>query len=222
MWNKTVNGTKTQRATVAEGHKPHRLRYADNHKRNRQMPRKDLLSRFRATLSAGAKPWCLTLALGCLLTPPWAHSQALFVQTPYQNPKALIDIYLDHPAKMGAALYWVRSLVNPLVEPPYNMLPEDMSVIVLLHGTELVTVARKNASQYEDVVQRMRYYASQGVKFKVCGLALKDFGYQPNDLQDFVEVTPSAMSELVHWQNQGYALITPVVTEKKQATDDIR
>jgi uncharacterized protein len=166
-------------------------------------------------------PFVLLLMVG-VLSPLNSFAQARWVQTPYHNPKALIDIYLDHPAKMGAALYWVRSLVNPLVEPPYNMLPEDMSVIVLLHGTELATVARKNATHHEEVVQRMRYYASQGVKFKVCGLALKDFGYQPSDLQDFVEVTPSAMSELVHWQNQGYALITPVVTEKKQATDDIR
>lgn len=166
----------------------------------------------------------LPLALACLAAqlPDPAQAQATFVQTPYQNPKALVDIYLDHPDKMGAALYWVRSLVNPLVEPPYSMLPEDMSVIVLLHGTELVTVARKNASRYEDVVQRMRYYASQGVKFKVCGLALKDFGYTLADMQDFIEVTPSAMSELVHWQNQGYGLITPVVTEKKVATEDIR
>lgn len=186
------------------------------------MTRKDLFFRWSAAQRPSPKLGCLAFAAAWVLATPLAHAQARFVQTPYQNPKALVDVYLDHPAKMGAALYWVRSLVNPLVEPPYNMLPEDMSVVVLLHGTELVTVARKNATLYEDVVQRMHYYASQGVKFKVCGLALKDFGYQASDLQDFVEVTPSAMAELVHWQNQGYALITPVVTEKKQATDDIR
>lgn len=169
---------------------------------------------------AQAFAWVCAVAFSGLATP--AHAQATFVQTPYQNPKALVDVYLDHPAKMGAALYWVRSLVNPLVEPPYSMLPEDMSVIVLLHGTELVTVARKNEATYADVVQRMRYYASQGVKFKVCGLALKDFGYTLADMQDFIEVTPSAMSELVHWQNQGYGLITPVVVDKRLSTDDIR
>ena len=65
-------------------------------------------------------------------------------------------------------------------------------------------------------------YADQGVKFKVCGLALKDYGYTPADMQPFVEVTPSAMTELVHWQNQGYGLITPVVTDKKVSIDEIR
>jgi hypothetical protein len=68
----------------------------------------------------------------------------------------------------------------------------------------------------------MRYYASQGVKFRVCGLALTDFGYRAEQLQDFVEVAPSAITELVHWQNQGYALVTPVVTEKKVSTESIR
>ena len=164
----------------------------------------------------------LVLCIGLAAAPLAALAQAKVVQTPYKQPKALFDIYLDHPAKMGAALYWLRSFVNPLLEAPYSFFNDDMSVIVVLHGTELVTVAKKNEATYQDVVQRMRYYADHGVKFKVCGLALKDFGYTPNDLQPFVEVTPSAMTELVHWQNQGYGLITPMVTDKKLSIDEIR
>ena len=162
----------------------------------------------------------LALALGAGVLPVAAQGRR--VQTPYANPKVLFDVYLDHPAKMGAALYWVRSLVNPLTEAPYSLFPEDMSIIVLLHGTELVTVARKNEAKYEELVQRMRYYASQGVKFKVCGLALQDYGYTDADMQPFIEITPSAMTELVHWQNRGYALITPQVPDKRHAIEDIR
>lgn len=174
-----------------------------------------------------ARRWCRVALVACLsamplLTPGSAHAQASFVQTPYKNPKAMFDIYLDNPAKMGAALYWLRSFVNPLLEAPYSFFNDDMSVIVVLHGTELVTVAKKNEAKYEEVVQRMRYYAEHGVKFKVCGLALKDFGYTLSDMQPFIEVTPSAMTELVHWQNQGYALITPVVTDKRLNIEDIR
>lgn len=165
---------------------------------------------------------CLAALAGMALLAPSARAQARFVQTPYKNPKALFDIYLDNPAKMGAALYWLRSFMNPLTEAPYSLFNDDMSVIVVLHGTELVTVAKQNEDKYESVVQRMRYYADQGVKFKVCGLALQDFGYTLADMQDFVEVTPSAMTELVHWQNQGYGLITPVVTDKRFSIEDIR
>ena len=161
------------------------------------------------------------MLVGIIPTAP-ALAQAKFVQTPYQNPKALIDIYLDDPQKLGAALYWLRGLVNPLTEAPYSMFPEDMRIVVLMHGTEIVTLARKNEERYKEVVQRMRYYAAMGVKFKVCGLALQDFQYTANDLFDFVEVTPSAITELMHWQNRGYALITPQVNDKKFSTEQIR
>ena len=116
----------------------------------------------------------------------------------------------------------MRSLVNPLTEAPYSMFPEDMSIIVLMHGTEIVTLAKKNQERYQEVLQRMRYYADMGVKFKVCGLALQDYGYSAADMQDFVEVAPSAITELMHWQNQGYALIPAVVQDKKFSIEQIR
>lgn len=163
----------------------------------------------------------LALSLGVLGSSA-VHAQAKRVQTPYANPKVLVDVYLDHPAKMSTALYWLRSLVNPLTEAPYSMFAEDLNIIVLLHGTEIVTVARKNEEKYEDVVKRMRYYAGMGVKFKICGLGMQDYGYVPEDLQPFIEVTPSAMTELVHWQNRGYALITPQVVDKRLSIGDIR
>jgi uncharacterized protein len=174
----------------------------------------------RAALSG----WGSLLAMGCLawgLAGP-AAAQGKRVQTPYEHPKVLFDFYLDHPAKMGAALYWIRSLINPLTEAPYSMFPEDMKVIVLLHGTELVTVARKNEARYPEVVQRMRYYADMGVRFLVCSLALIDYRYAAEDLQPFVEIIPSSVPEIVHWQNQGYALITPQVPDKQFSIDEIR
>jgi len=61
----------------------------------------------------------------------------------------------------------------------------------------------------------MRYYALLGVKFRVCGLAAADYGYRTEDFQDFIEVAPSAITELGHWQQQGYALITPRILEKR-------
>jgi intracellular sulfur oxidation DsrE/DsrF family protein len=163
-----------------------------------------------------------TLALLSSLCHAPAHAQATVVQTPYQNPKALVEVYLDDPRKLGGALNWLRGLINPLTLSPYNMEPEDMHIIVLMHGTEIVTLARKNEARYKELVQRMRYYAETGVKFKVCGLAMKDYGYTAADLYDFVEVTPSAIPELMHWQMQGYALIPATVIDKKFSIEDIR
>jgi len=144
------------------------------------------------------------------------------VETPYTAQKVVYDFYLDDPAKMGPALYWVRSLLNPLMDAPYGFAPESLNVVVVIHGTEIVTVAKKNYDRYRQVVERMRYYAGLGVKFKVCALAASDYGYRAEDFYDFVEVVPSAFTELAHWQLQGYALITPRVPEKRFTVDEIR
>jgi hypothetical protein len=97
-----------------------------------------------------------------------------------------------------------------------------MSIKVVVHSTEIVTLAKKNAEKYHAVVERMRQYVDFGVEFKVCGLAAQDYGYGPDDFQDFVEIIPSALTELVYWQQQGYALITPVVVAKHHTIDEIR
>ena len=83
-------------------------------------------------------------------------------------------------------------------------------------------MARKNYDKYRDAVERMRYYASLGVEFKVCGLAAQDYGYATDAFHDFVDVVPSAITELAHWQLQGHALITPVVMEKRFSIEEIR
>lgn len=150
------------------------------------------------------------------------HAAAKFVATPYAPAKVVFEFYLDNPQKIGSALYWVRSLMNPLMEAPYNYSPEDLNIVVVIHGNEIVTVAKKNEAKYQDAVDRMRYYAGLGVKFKVCGQAAADFGYRVEDFQDFIEVVPNAITELAHWQQQGYALIVPKVMEKTIDVESIR
>ena len=169
-----------------------------------------------------------TLFLAILLVCTQAHAadapakMAKIVQTPYEEPKVLFDFYFDDPQKINLALYWIRSLMNPLAEAPYNYAPEFMNIVVVIHGTEIVTVARHNYQKYKDAVDRMRYYAQLGVKFKVCGLAAEDYGYRLKDFQDFIELVPSAIPELAHWQQQGYAVIAPNIMEKKFAIEEIR
>jgi intracellular sulfur oxidation DsrE/DsrF family protein len=144
------------------------------------------------------------------------------VQTPYSEQKVVFDFYFDDPEKINSALYWIRSLINPLMEEPYGIAPEFMDIKVVIHGTEIVTVARKNYTRYRDAVERMRYYASLGVEFKVCGLAASDYGYGTDAFHEFIDVVPSAITELAHWQLQGHALIAPLVMEKKFTIEEIR
>jgi len=161
------------------------------------------------------------MLLACLLSLR-AEAEATQVQTPYTEQKVVFDFFFDDPAKISGALYWLRSLINPLIAEPYDYAPESLDIVVVVHGSEIVTLAQHNYERYREAVERMRYYAELGVKFKVCGLAAHDFGYKREDFYDFVEIVPSGITELAHWQLQGYALITPQVTDKKYHIEEIR
>lgn len=163
----------------------------------------------------------LFLAMLLVLSAP-VYADATIVKTPYQPAKVVFDFYLDDPQKINSALYWIRSLVNPLLDEPYNYSPEQLDIVVVIHGTEIVTIAKMNETKYKEAVDRMRYYASLGVHFKVCGYAAEEYGYSAKDLQDFIEIVPNAITELAHWQMQGYALITPNVQEKHFSIEQIR
>ncbi|WP_413439125.1 DsrE family protein [Sulfuriferula sp. GW1] len=157
-----------------------------------------------------------------LAWPTSALADATIVKTPYKPARVVFDFFLDDPQKIGSALYWIRSLMNPLLEDPYGYSPEQLDIKVVIHGTEIVAVAKKNEAKYKDAVDRMRYYANLGVSFKVCSYAAEEYGYSARDFQDFIEIVPNAITELVHWQMQGYALITPNVQYKKFSIEAIR
>lgn len=141
---------------------------------------------------------------------------------PYLEPKVVFDVFLADPQHLGSALHWVRSYVNPLTESPYDMAPEFMEVVIVIHGTEVVTLASHNYEKYRDIVDRMRYYASLGVHFRVCGLAAAEYGYNADSFYDFVEVVPSAMVEIADLQRRGYGLIIPQVHEKRFTVEELR
>lgn len=149
-------------------------------------------------------------------------ADAKVVQTPYQEQKVVFDFYFDDPKKIDSALHWIRSLFNPLMEEPYGYAPEFLDIVVVIHGTEIVTTVKRNYKKYREAVERMKYYASLGVKFRVCSLAAGDYGYTAKDFHDYLELAPSALTELAHWQLQGYALITPKIMEKKFSIETIR
>lgn len=161
----------------------------------------------------------LLMALGCK---SFAQEQARVVTPDYGPPKVVFELYLEDPAMVGTALSWVRGLVNPLLESPYNMAPESMDIKIVSHGTEIAALVKRNYEKFTDAVDRMRYYASLGVEFKVCGLAAHDYGYSAEDFYEFVEIVPSAFTELTHWQQQGYALISPRVLLRHKSMEELK
>lgn len=140
----------------------------------------------------------------------------------YQAPKSVFEFYFDHPQKLAVALYWLQGLYKTMDAQPYDMPPDDLKTVVVLHGNEIAALVKNNYEKYGDTVERMRYYSELGVEFKVCRLSADAFGYAEADFPDFIELVPSAVTELIHWQQQGYALIIPHVMERTFSLDELR
>jgi len=165
----------------------------------------------------------LTLLIALLLPAQSFASSAEFVATPYADEQKIVfDFYFDDPEKINPALYWLKGLVDPLMAEPYNLAPDDINIKVILHGTEVVALAKHNYPQYKKAVQRMRYYADLGVEFRLCSIAARDYDYALSDLQDFIQLVPSGIAELAHWQSKGYVLIAPRIQERRKSISEIR
>ena len=147
----------------------------------------------RSTLSAG-------MLLLCAWVIPFSpgYAGATIVETPYQEQKVVIDFFLDHPDKLGAGLYWLRAIFQTLNAEPYGIAPDFIDAKVVIHGTEIVALAKKNYAKYKEVVERMRYYtefARAGDGLAAVALRTDDAkgaysellwaGFAPSDPMDF-------------------------------------
>ncbi|MFK5986474.1 MAG: DsrE family protein, partial [Pseudomonadota bacterium] len=166
-----------------------------------------------------------SLILSPIILQAEEHSSTIaqIIETPYSDePKVVFEFFFDAPNKISGALYWIRSYMNTLMAEPYAVAPEFMDIKVIIHGTEIVSLAKKNYQKYKNSVERMRYYHQLGVEFRVCNIAADDYGYNARDFHPFVKIVPSAMVEIAHWQSKGYPLIRPIVYEKKLSIEEIR
>ena len=167
----------------------------------------------------------LSLVVVFVLTFSLSGRGAEFVQTTYNAPfKVVVEFYFDEPEKIKPALEWVSNIIYVLSREPYEFIPgEDIDIVVVIHGTEIVTLVKKNRKKYKDVWDRIESMSMYGVKFKVCSMAAElIYHYKPGDFPDFVELVPSAITELLHWQHKGYALLIPRVFERKRSIEEIR
>lgn len=172
------------------------------------------------TLTLAAVFYCLVPLL--FIPAISAHAGATVVDTPYEEQKVVMEFFFDHPEKLASGLYWLRAIFQTLNAEPYAIAPDFIDAKVVIHGTEIVALTKKNYSKYKDIVERMRYYTEFGVEFKICALAAEEYGYHVEDFHDFVQIVPNAMTEIVHWQMKGYGLVIPQVPEKKLRMDEIQ
>jgi hypothetical protein len=89
----------------------------------------------------------------------------------------------------------------------YNADLFGASIVLVLHGDEINFFAIKNYDKYKDLMRRAQSLTVGGIiKIKMCKIAAKGHGYDPEDIHGFVELVPMADAEIVRLQTEeGYA-----------------
>ncbi|MCS6876381.1 MAG: DsrE family protein [Aquificaceae bacterium] len=137
------------------------------------------------------------------------HSKV--VETPYQKPfKAVFWLFLESPERLKLSLGFISNIMYVLTNSPYNFSLDDIDIVVVSHGREVPVFAYKNKELYSELVDRAEILSLYGVKFKICRVAAEQvYGLSEKDFYPFVELVPSAITEVIHWQMQGHAIIIP-------------
>ncbi|MGD8782912.1 MAG: DsrE family protein [Thioalkalispiraceae bacterium] len=131
---------------------------------------------------------------------PWGKGQAEEVE--YKPNKVVYDVAVNN----------VRALENVLdrasyLSQLYNANPFEASIVIVLHGNEINYFAIKNYKEHKELMRRAQSLTVGGIiKIRMCKIAAKGHGYDPEDIHGFVEIVPMADAEIIRLQAEdGYA-----------------
>jgi intracellular sulfur oxidation DsrE/DsrF family protein len=126
-------------------------------------------------------------------TAPWGSAKVLDIE--YKGQKVVYD----------AAVNSVASLTSILDRASYLSAlngadPFETRIVILLHGNEIPFFAIK------DLMIRAQSLSVGGIiEFRMCKIAAKGHGFEPNDIHGFVSMVPMGDAEIIRLQQEGYA-----------------
>ena len=86
----------------------------------------------------------------------------------------------------------------------YNANPFDASIVVILHGDEIPFFAISNYDKYQELMIRARSLTLAGpIEFRMCQVAARAHGFEPEQIHGFVGIVPMADAEIVRLQQEG-------------------
>lgn len=132
--------------------------------------------------------------------PSWGKSQA--AERSYSPQKVVYDVAAQNVAAFEGVLDRA-SYLSTLYEAD----PFESSIVLVLHGDEINFFARRNFAQYEELMRRAQSLTvGTTIEFRMCQIAARGRGYEPDDFHGFVQMVPMADAEIVRLQNEeGYA-----------------
>ena len=127
---------------------------------------------------------------------PWGAATTEPVN--YKPQKVVYDVAVSSIETFSHVLDRVSYLNNV-----YRADPFDASLVMVLHGDEIPFFAISNLDKYRDLMQRAQSLTVAGpVEFRMCQVAAKGHGLEPEDIHGFVKVVPMADAEIVRLQQE--------------------
>lgn len=149
--------------------------------------------------AAPAKPGLATEAPPPPGRAPWGQAELDAIE--YDPQKVVYDV-AAHDMKAFESVLDRASFLNNL----YNADPFGASIVLVLHGDEIPYFAVKNLSRYRALMQRAQSLTLAGpIEFRMCRVAARSRGFEPEEIHGFVRIVPMADAEIVRLQQQeGY------------------
>ena len=131
---------------------------------------------------------------------PWGQGTAEVID--YAPQKVVYDVAAPDAEAFTQVLDRASYLNNI-----YRADPFSASIVLVLHGDEIPLFAVANLESNRELMQRAQSLTLAGpVEFRMCRVAARGHGLEPEDIHGFVKLVPMADAEIVRLQREdGYA-----------------
>lgn len=130
---------------------------------------------------------------------PWGS--ASLQKAEYKPQKVVYDVAVSDIETFSRVLDRASYLNNL-----YHADPFQASIVLVLHGDEIQFFSLANFAKYKELMQRAQSLTVAGpVEFKMCKVAARGYGLEPQNIHGFVEMVAMADAEIVRLQQEeGY------------------
>ena len=120
------------------------------------------------------------------------------------RPEGVVFMVMDHDTE---AYEWVLPRLERYVKIIHQEWP-DLPLAVLSHGDEIFSLLVKNEQEYSEFHRRIRLLVENDkLDFQVCGAFAAMSGVDESEFVDFVDVVPSAPTQISDYRLMGYELV---------------
>jgi intracellular sulfur oxidation DsrE/DsrF family protein len=133
-------------------------------------------------------------------TAPWGKGKPQNVD--YSPQRVVYDVAVADRAALSRVLDRASYLNNL-----YQANPFAASIVLVLHGDEIPLFAIENYAKYKELMTRAQSLTVGGaIEIRMCRIAARGHGFDPEDIHGFVQIVPMADAEIVRLQQEdGYA-----------------